>query len=84
MMYVKMSSPQFISEGCLFVILLFVFIYVYWCPTIFRYHMMSESFNSNMTGTTSGEGTAHPSKVYPQFLWGSSCCSVFSFLGRIL
>ena len=57
-MMVGSSLPQFISEGCLFVILLFVFIKVYWCQTRFCYHMMFVSFNSNMTDTTSGEGTA--------------------------
>jgi hypothetical protein len=70
MMYVKTmvgsSLPQFISEGCLFVILLFVFIYAYWCPTRFRYHMIFVSFKSNMTGTTSGEGIAYSSGVPPQ------------------
>jgi len=87
-MYVKTmvgsSLPQFISEGCLFVILLFVFIYVYWCPTRFRYHLIFISFKSNMTGTTSGEGIAYSSGVPPQFVWGCSCCSVFCFLGRVL
>ena len=40
---------------------LFVFIYVYWYPTRFPYHMMFLSFISNMTGITNDTGTAYPS-----------------------
>jgi len=40
--------------------MIFVFIYVYWCPTRFPYPMMFVSSNSNMTGITCGAGTANP------------------------
>jgi hypothetical protein len=33
--------------------MLFVFIYVYWCPTWFPYHMMLVSLHSNTTSVTS-------------------------------
>ena len=66
---------------------IFVFIYVYWCPTRFLYQMMFVSFNGNTTGDTRGAGTANPSGspvfVHPRFLWGS-CWSIFSFLWSVL
>jgi len=37
----------------------FVFIYLYWCPTRFSYLMMFLSFSSTTTGITSGAGTAN-------------------------
>ena len=40
--------------------MLFVFIYVYWCPTRFSSQMMFLSFISNTTGVTSGAGTGTP------------------------
>ena len=40
--------------------MLFVFIDVFWCPTLILYHMMFVSFNSFITGTTSGAGTIRP------------------------
>jgi len=41
--------------------MLFVFIYVYWCPTRFIYLMMFVvSFNSNTSGVTCGAGSANP------------------------
>ena len=46
--------------------MLFVFIYVYWCPTRFLYQMMFVTFNSNTTGVTCGAGTAYPSGT-PEF-----------------
>ena len=45
--------------------MLFVFIYVYWCPTWFQYHMMFVSLNSN-TGVTCGRWTVNPSGA-PEF-----------------
>ena len=42
--------------------MLFAFIYVYWCPTRFTFHIMFVSFSSNMTGTTSGSGTSYLSR----------------------
>jgi len=39
--------------------MLFVFIYVFWFPTLILYQMMFVSFNSFITGTTSGAGTIH-------------------------
>jgi len=40
--------------------MLFVFIYIYWCPTSFPYQMMFVSYNSNTTGVTGGAGTTYP------------------------
>jgi hypothetical protein len=40
-------------------LLLFVFIYVWCCPTRYPYQIMFVSFNSNMTGVTCGAGTAN-------------------------
>ena len=66
--------------------MLFVFIYVYWCPTRFIYQMLFVSFNSNTTVVTRGAGTADPSgapEFTPSFWWGS-CCSIFYFLCNVL
>jgi hypothetical protein len=41
--------------------MLFVFIYVNWCPTGFPYQIMFMSSNNNTTGVTIGAGTANPS-----------------------
>jgi len=49
--------------------MLFVFIFIYWCPTRSPYQMMLVSFNSNTTGVTCGAGTAHPSGA-PEFTTG--------------
>jgi hypothetical protein len=38
-------------------------IYIYWYPTRFPYHMMFMSFNINMTGVTTGAGTANMTSV---------------------
>ena len=62
--------------------MLFVFIYIYWCPTQFPYQMMFVSFNSNTTGATSGVGSSFPSEATEfttLFKWVSRC-SIFSFL----
>ena len=65
---------------------LFVFIYVYLCPTRFPYHIMYVSVNSNTMGFTSGAGTddhSGPPEFIPSFQWGS-CCSIFSFMCSVL
>ena len=41
-------------------VMLFVFIYAYWCLTLFPYDMMFALFNSNTTGVICGAGTASP------------------------
>ena len=41
----------------------FVFIYAYWCPTLFRFKMTFVSLNSNTTGVICGVGTANYSGV---------------------
>jgi len=41
--------------------MLFVFIYVYLCPTRFPSHMILLSLNSYTMGVTSGAGTGKPS-----------------------
>ena len=46
--------------------MLFVFIYVYLCPTQLQYHMMFVSFKSNTMGVTCWTGTANPSGA-PEF-----------------
>jgi hypothetical protein len=43
--------------------MLFVFIYIYWCPTWIPYQMMFVSFNSSTTGVTNGSGTASLSEA---------------------
>ena len=45
--------------------MLFVFIYVYWCPTRFPYQMMFVLLNSNSTGANSGAGTAYTFPKHP-------------------
>jgi len=47
--------------------MIFVFIYIYWCPTRFPCQMMLVSFNSNTTGVTNGAGTANPTGA-PDFV----------------
>ena len=49
--------------------------HAYWCPTRFPHHMLFVSHNSTMTGTTSGEGTVHPSGE-PDFTQFSLYCFV--------
>jgi len=65
--------------------MLFVFIYVYYCPTRFPYRMIV-LITRNTISSTSGAGTAYhaeASKFDPGFYW-CSCRSIFSFLCRIL
>ena len=56
--------------------MLFVLIYIYWCPTRFPCKMMFESFNSNSKGATSGTGTANSSGA-PEF---TLCFLLFLFI----
>ena len=53
-------------------LMLFVFIYVIWCPTRFTYQMMFVSFNSNTTSVISREGTDNSSGT-PGFTRVISC-----------
>ena len=48
--------------------LLFVFIYIYLCPTRFPYQTTFVSFNSNTTGVTCGTGTDYHSGAPEIFL----------------
>jgi len=41
--------------------MLFVFIYLYWCPTRFSCQMIFVLFYSSTTGITNGAGTDNPS-----------------------
>jgi len=43
--------------------MLFVFIYVHWCPSWYLYQITVVFSNSNMTGSTSGEGTANSFEI---------------------
>jgi len=52
-----MFTPICFVEGSCFVYV--VFIYVYWCSTLFPYLMMFVSLKSNTTGVTCGAGTAY-------------------------
>ena len=54
-----------------FFLILFVFIYIYWCPKQFPYQIMLVTLNSNTTGVTCGTVTANPSGV-PEFTLGFS------------
>jgi type III secretory pathway component EscS len=67
------SSLPFVLKIVHVLFMLYVFIYVHWCPTRFPYQMMFVSFNSNRTGVTCGAGTANPSGApeFIRFLWGS-------------
>ena len=73
-------TPQFLRKNdirvvfshiCFVIFMLFLFIYVYWCPTWFPFQMMFVSFYSNKTGVINGAGTANPSGV-PEFTTGFS------------
>ena len=44
--------------------MLYVFIYVYWCPTRLPYHMTFVLFNSNTTGVTCGAETINSSRAF--------------------
>jgi hypothetical protein len=45
----------------MFHIMVFVLIYIYWCPTRYPYQVIIASFNRNTTGVTSGEKSSNPS-----------------------
>jgi len=48
---------------------LYLFTYVYWCPTQYPYQVMFMSFISYTEGVTSGAGTSNPSGA-PEFTLG--------------
>ena len=55
-------TPSWFVGGVhvLFILIVFIYVYVYWCPTRLPYQMMFASFNSNTTGVTCGAETANP------------------------
>ena len=59
----KKDEPRCLTHICFVRVscFIYVFIYVYWCPTWFPYQMMFVSFSSNTTGVACGAGTTHPS-----------------------
>jgi len=59
-------------------LVIFVFIYLYWCPTWFPYYIMFVSFSSNTTGVNSGTGTVCTSEAHEFILWSwwGSWCSI--------
>ena len=64
----------------MFFFMLFVFNYVYWCPTRFPFEMTFVSFYSNTTGVTSGSWTVNPSGA-PEFTPGFNRVRVVRSLG---
>ena len=56
-----LSFLPFVLSGVHVLFMLFVFIYLYFCPTRFPFQMIFLQFNSNTTDATSGAGTAKPS-----------------------
>jgi hypothetical protein len=50
------SLLPFVLNGVHALFILFVFMYLCWCPTRFPYHTMFVSFNSNTTDASSGAG----------------------------
>jgi hypothetical protein len=70
---VTMSDQMMFESSCLpfglwslCFLMLFVFIYVYWCTTRFQYQMMHVSLTSYTTVVTYGAGTA--TRVHLRFL----------------
>ena len=63
----SMSSSSFVLSWVRALLMLYVFIYAYWCPTRSPYQIMFVSLNTNMTGVTSWAGTASPSGA-PEFI----------------
>lgn len=66
--------------------MLFVFNYVYQCPTRFPYHMMFVLYNNNTIGITGRAGSANRSRAHefiPHF-YRCFSCSMFSFLCSVL
>ena len=76
------SLHRFVLLEVHILLMLFVFIYVYWCSTRFPCQMMFVSINNNMTVVTSGAGTNNTSGAL-DFKW-CSFCSVFSFPCSVL
>ena len=76
------SLTPFILQKVDILFMLFVCIYVYWCPTRFLYQMMFVSFNSNTTGVTCRAGTSNysGSPAFTTSFQQDSCNSIFSFL----
>ena len=80
------SLLQFVLSGFHILLMLFVFIYVVWCPTRFSCQMMFVSYNSNIMGTTSIAGTvcillehlsAHPGFIGVRVTQSLVFCLVF-------
>jgi hypothetical protein len=63
--------------------MLFVFIYVYRCPTRFPYQMLCLSFNSNLTDVTCRTETANPSRAPNPPTVFSGIHVAFNFLGNV-
>ena len=59
-------SQSFVLLGVHALLMLFVFINVYWCPTRSTCEMMVMPFNSIMTCVTCGAGVVNPSRA-PEF-----------------
>ena len=55
-----------VLSGVHVLLILFVFNYIYWFPTLFPCQMLFMSFNNNTTGATCGAGTTNPSGT-PEF-----------------
>jgi len=53
--------------------MLFVFIYVHWCPVRFQYHTLLLLFTNNMTGVTSR-------KERRSFLENTSSAPIFTWV----
>ena len=62
--------------------ILYVFIYVYWCPILFLCQKIFVSFSSSTMGVANGAGTKIPSEAhaFTQFFWWFSCCSIVNLL----
>ena len=66
--YINLLTCEQLYKMLNVLFILFVFIFVYWCPTLFSYLMMFVSFNSNTTGVTCGTGTDYHSGAPEIFL----------------
>ena len=66
------SLPSFVLSGVHILFILFVFIYVYWCPILFPCQKIFVSFSSNTMGVANGAGTKTPSEAhaFTQFFVG--------------
>ena len=79
----RSSLLPFVLSGVHVLLMLFVFIYVYWCTMRFPGQMMFVSLSSHTTCVTYGAGIANTSEAHSQFLV-DLCCSIFSFLCSVL